>query len=136
MVRVMVWFYQPKPLLISSDKPSKSYHTNFIIRKGKDPNDILSIDNPNSPWCGFNYLDINTYVQHLQADFLTSLQCEMQLIATDLYDNCKESKIIGTTRNSKSISKNITSDLDRYFITVAIEAVQVKHNLPLSIVEE
>ena len=60
----------------------------------------------------------------------------MQLIATDLHDNCKESKIIGTTRNSKSISKNITSDLDRYFITVAIEAVQVKHNLPLSIVEE
>ena len=60
----------------------------------------------------------------------------MQLIATDLYDNCKESKIIGTTRNSKSISKNITSDLDRYFITLAIEAVQVKHNLPLSIVEE
>ena len=133
--------YQLKPHIMSSSESHHRHSSNdkVTIRKREDPNDIPTIDNPDAPYCRFNYLDIQTYIQHLKSD-LSSLQCEMKFV-TDLYNSFPGSKSISIRSNmssskSNSSSVDITGNLDRYFITMAMEAVQVEHNLALSIVEE
>ena len=91
-----------------------------LIRKRIDPNDLPDVDDHDAPYCRFNYLDIAKYIQHLQND-LSSLQYEMQSVA-DMIQNFKG--------NGTAIG-----DLDLFFVTMAIEAVQTEYSLASSCVE-
>ncbi len=115
-------------------------HNLVSIRKRIDPNDIPSVKSPDAPHCRFNYIDHKTYLQHLQND-ITSLQHDMQIII-QLYQNMmgnSTSSRSGTNRsstNSRITTMKENGNLDKYFITMALEAVQLEYDIAMSFAEE
>ncbi len=111
------------PFLPFQTNPTQNHQQQqpVSIRKRIDSNDLPNIYDSDAPFCRFNYLDMSMYIQHLQND-LSSLQLEMQSI-TEMYNNFK-GQGVGS------------GDLDRYFITMAIEAVQVEHRSASTHVDE
>ena len=119
----------------NSGSPSKSAGDNdtVSIRKRVEANDIPSIKANDAPYCRFNYIDVTTYIQHLQND-LSSLQSEMESII-QMYKNLN----IGmgnsaTTQASSKIANN--GNLDRYFVSMALEAVKGEHDAAVACSEE
>ena len=112
------------PFQNTSSDLKRSHHRDderITIRKRADINDLPSMNNDDAPYSRFNYLEMTALLQHFQND-LCSLQHDLESV-TEMYQNFKG-------------RSNVTGDLDLYFITMAIEAVQVENISALSMVDE
>lgn len=101
----------------NSDQNESDKKMSLSIRKRDEPNDIPSVKSADAPYCRFNYMDVSAYIQNLQND-LTSLQHDMQSVI-EMYSNL---------RGSMKSKGDVNGNLDRYFINMALEAVQAEHD--------
>ena len=112
-----------------NDENNKSTSHLISIRKRDEPNDIPSVKSSDAPYCRFNYMDISTHIRHLQND-LTSLRNDMETI-DEMYKNLK-----GSSMKHKDDMNNNDTNLDKYFISMSLEAVQAEYDAAVSLSDE